>query len=64
MERFLKRLLDNVWELFAMFIGWSIIFAFGIPITFFTVFLVTILGYIFGEVIRIFLWKNKIGRKF
>ena len=46
MERFLKRIWDNIWELFAMFIGWSIIFAFKIPITFFTVFLVTILGYI------------------
>lgn len=55
----LKRLRNNVWGLLVMFVGWIIIFLTNIPINFFTIFVVTILGYILGEDIRLLIWQSK-----
>lgn len=63
MKRFLKRIWNDVWELSVMFIGWIIIFTKNIPITFLTVFIITIIGYILDGIIRLFIWNSKTDKK-
>ncbi|MGE6259080.1 hypothetical protein ACQKCU_14425 [Heyndrickxia sporothermodurans] len=48
-----------LWGLLVMFVGWIIIFLTNIPINFLTIFVLTILGYILGEVIRLLIWQSK-----
>lgn len=64
MNRFIKRLWNNVWELSVMFIGWIIIFIAKIPITFLTIFIITIIGYIIGGVISFIIWQSNKGKKY
>jgi hypothetical protein len=55
----LQRLRNDAWELIVMFAGWVIVFLTNIPINFLTIFVVTIIGYLLGELIRLFIWQNK-----
>ncbi|GIN86792.1 hypothetical protein J6TS2_31780 [Heyndrickxia sporothermodurans] len=59
----LKRLKNDVWGLLVIFVGWVIIFLTNIPINFLIIFVVTILGYILGEVIRLLIWQSKTSEK-
>jgi hypothetical protein len=55
----LQRLRNDAWELLVMFAGWVIFFLTNIPINFLTIIVVTIMGYLLGELIRMFIWQNK-----
>ena len=55
----LQRLRNNAWGLLAMFVGWIIVFLANVPISFLTIFVVTITGYLMGELIRLFVYMAK-----
>ncbi|SFA85901.1 hypothetical protein SAMN04488577_2189 [Bacillus sp. cl95] len=57
-----KRIRDNLLELLVMYFGWVIILIEKIPITFLTIFIVTMSGYILGELIRLLIF-HKTGNK-
>ena len=59
----LKRIRNDAWELLVMFVGWIIVFLTNIPINFLTIFIVTIIGYILGELIRLFIWQTHKEKK-
>lgn len=54
----LQRLRDDKWELLVMFVGWIIVFLTNVPINFLTIVVVTLLGYLLGDLIRLFIWQK------
>ncbi|WP_139193858.1 hypothetical protein [Anaerobacillus alkalidiazotrophicus] len=58
--RLLQRLRNDVWELLVMFVGWIIVFLANIPISFLTIFVVTIIGYLMETLSGcLFIWQKK-----
>jgi hypothetical protein len=55
----LQRLRNEAWELLVMFVGWIVVFLANVPINFITIFVVTITGYLMGELIRLFVYMAK-----
>jgi hypothetical protein len=55
----LHRLRNDAWELLVMSVGWIIVFLANVPINFLTIFVVTITGYLMGELIRLFVYMAK-----
>ncbi|MEO2076580.1 MAG: hypothetical protein ABGX20_14515 [Bacillus sp. (in: firmicutes)] len=58
----LQKLWNDRWELLVMFVGWIVVSFANFPINFLTIFVVTILGYLLGELISFFIWQNKKGK--
>lgn len=55
----IQSLKNDIWTIIALFIGFFTVFFFDIPLTFLSAFMIILLAYIVGDVLKNIFRKNK-----
>lgn len=49
-----RSLKHDIWKILVWFIGWFIVIISNVPITYLTIFIVMLVGYIIGDILNIY----------